>query len=165
MSALTRREQIIARRYGSTMVCLLSGCAFDLAHIKSSVAGASDFMVEDEKFWMQTTPKGITLSADVYGKPSEVLTWGKVLRHMAAQDDELRRLARRANRLMHTPRPGSYGSPFKQRGGKFDPDVFEHYKERGRRVDALVLDVMDRLFPLALDDEPFPTDLFDFIAA
>jgi len=165
VKGLTRREQIIARRYGSAMVCLLAGCCFDLAHIKSSVAGASDFKVEDDTFWMQTTPKGIALSRCIGLDVEELLTWGKVLRHMAAQDDELRRLARRANRLMHTPRPGSTGSPFKSKTGGYDPDVFEHYCERGRRTDALVVDVMDRLFPLALDDEPFPTDLFAFLAA
>lgn len=158
-ATLTRHEQQIAARYGSQMVCLVAGCSFDLAHIKSSVYGASDFWVDGEKFWMQTTGRGIELQHRLGDAPVHVLAWAAVTRHIAALPPTLRARAKRIDRLGHTtfPRPAWNPSTTADDGEALRAWA----SERWHRVGALRSAILRTAFPLAFSTDP--VDLFDLI--
>ena len=162
-ATMTRHEQQIAARYGCPMVCLVASCFVDLAHIKSSCRGQSDFRINDEKFWMDTTDRGIELRATL-GQPAvHVLPWSHITRHIAALPAALRARARRVDRLAHTTFPYDQWNP-----GRTTADIVAEgtakrawATERYHRVNTLRGAILQAAFPLAYDTEP--VDLFDLL--
>lgn len=157
---MNRHEQKIAARYGSSMVCLVARCSCDLSHIKSSVYGCSDFLLDGEKFWMQTTNRGIELQRHLGDQPEHVLPWGRVTQHIAALPEALRQRARRVDRLAHTTFP----YPQWRIGASVEPageELRAWASERYHRVRRLRGAILEAAFPLAYDIEP--VDLFDLI--
>lgn len=164
-TTLSRHEQQIAARYGGAMVCLVARCVFDLAHIKSSVYGASDFIVDGQRYWMQTTNKGIELRRQLGEAPEHVLSWNRVVRHVDALPAPLRARAARVDRLAHTTFPFQPWHPATSSAERIaEADRLRDWsRERFHRVAHLRGAVLEASFPLAHDHEP--VDLFDLIEA
>lgn len=161
-ATMTRHEQQIANRYGSPMVCLVASCFVDLSHIKSSCRGQSDFRVNGEKFWMDTTNRGIELRHTLGQPAAHVLPWGHITRHIAALPATLRARARRVDRLAHTTFPHPAWGPTRVTPSPEEGEALRAWAtERYHRVNALRSAILQAAFPLAYDTEP--VDLLDLL--
>src|SRR5690606_12318849 len=81
VSGLTPRQRSILRAYGGWMRAdILSEPDRGIAHAKQSRCGTTNYRVDGEEFWMQTTARGIELSRPTGydAEPCEVLPWSAV---------------------------------------------------------------------------------------